>query len=195
MIVVAAALLAAFVALGVWLGTGGAVVALDAWVQAGMRPLRVRPVVLAFDWLTQMGTGGTGAAVALAASALLWAGGRGVLVVPLWACFVGAEATSWGAKFVFGRARPEFLAGVSVGSPSYPSAHATVSVAVYGFLALVVAAAVPGRATVLVVAGLWIGLIMFSRVLLSVHFLSDVVGGALVGTAWVLLCWRWAQSL
>lgn len=191
----AAVLLAAFVALGVWLGMGGAVVALDAWVQTGMRPLRVRPVVLAFGWLTQMGTGGTGAAVLLAASALLWAGGRGLLVVPLWACFVGAEATTWGAKFVFGRARPEFLPGITVGSPSFPSAHATVSVAVYGFLALVVAAAVPGRATVLAVAGLWIGLIMVSRVLLSVHYLSDVVGGALVGSAWVLLCWRWAQSL
>ena len=195
MILAAAALLAAFLGLGAWLGSGGAVVALDAWVQAGMKPLRVRPVVLAFDWLTQMGTGGAGAAVVLAASALLWAGGRGLLVAPLWACFVGAEATSWTAKFVFGRARPQFLEGITVGSPSYPSAHATVSVAVYGFLALVVAAAVPGRAAVLAVAGLWIGLIMFSRVLLSVHFLSDVVGGALVGGAWVLLCWRWAQSL
>lgn len=199
MIAWAAALLAGFVALGLWLRAGGAAVSLDRWVQAGFAPLRVRPVVLAFEWLTQAGTGGTGAAVVLAASALLWSAGRGLLVVPLWLCFVGAEATTWSAKFVFGRVRPAFLDGITAGSPSYPSAHATVSVSVYGFLALAAAEAVPasapGRTAVLVAAMAWVALICFSRLLLSLHYLSDVVGGALVGGAWVLLCWRWAASL
>ena len=196
MIAVAILMLAGFVAIGLLLQPGGAIVALDTWVQTGLKPLRVRPVVVAFDWLTQAGTGGTGVAVALAASALLWSAGRGLLVLPLWACFAGAEATSWSAKFVFNRVRPQFIEGITVGSPSFPSAHATVSVAVYGFVAVAVAAALPGRGgTVLLCAAALIALIMFSRLLLSVHYLSDVVGGALVGGAWVLLCWRWAQPL
>ena len=191
-----AALLGAFVLL-LWLvQSGGAMVTLDGVVQAGLAPLRARPVVLAFDWLTQAGTGGTGAAVALAASALLWSGGRGALVAPLWLAFVGAEATTWSVKFLTARARPPFLEGLTAASPSFPSAHATVSVAVYGFLALSVAAVAPDRwrLVVFAAAGALVGLIAFSRLVLSLHYFSDVLGGMMVGGFWLLLAWRWAQG-
>lgn len=191
----AAACLMGFGLLAWLVGGQGAVVVLDGLVQAGLRPLRVRPLLLAFNWLTQMGTGGTGAAVALAGSALMWAGGRGPLVLPFWLCFVGAEATCWSAKFLLGRVRPPFLEGITAGSPSFPSAHATVAVSVYGFLALAVMAGTGDRFWIPVAATLLIGLIMLSRLLLSLHYLSDVLGGMLVGAAWVLLCWRWVQAL
>ena len=177
----------------VWLVRGnGPVVVLDGLVQAGLAPLRVRPLLVAFDWLTQAGTGGTGAAVALAASALLWATGRGALGAGLWLAFIGAEATTWSTKFLTARARPPFIEGLTAASPSFPSAHATVSVAVYGFIALAVAAAAPERfrSEVFAAAAALILLIAFSRLLLSLHYFSDVVGGAIVGLFWLLLAWR-----
>lgn len=176
----------------------GPVVILDGLVQAGLAPLRTRAVLAGFDWLTQAGTGGTGAAVALVASGLLWSAGRGGLVGPLWLCFVGAEATTWSVKFLTARARPPFLEGLTAGSPSFPSAHATVSVAVYGFLALAIAGALPGvgpgRVWVFVGAGVLVGLIAFSRLVLSLHYMSDVVAGALVGVFWLVVAWRVAQG-
>ena len=196
MILIALLLFAAFAVLAWLVQSGGAVVVLDGLVQAGLAPLRTRPVLLAFDWLTQSGTGGTGAAVGAVASALLWSGGRGSLVAPFWLAFVGAEATTWSVKFLLARVRPPFLEGLTAGSPSFPSAHATVSITVYGFLALAVAAGAPERwrPEVLAVATVFVLLIGFSRLLLSLHYLSDVVGGFLIGGAWLLLAWRWVQA-
>lgn len=191
-----ALLLAAFAALAWLVQSGGLIVTLDGLVQSGLTPLRTRPMLLAFDWLTQFGTGGTGAAVSAAASALLWSAGRGALVGPLWLAFIGAEASTWSIKFLTARVRPPFLEGLSAGSPSFPSAHATVSIAVYGFLALATAAAAPERwrMEILAATALLILLISFSRLLLSLHYLSDVIGGLLIGAFWLLLAWRWAHQ-
>ena len=192
MIVAAALCAAAFVALLFLVRSGGPVVWFDGVVQAGLAPLRQRPLLLAFDWLTQAGTGATGAVVALVASGLLWSSGRGAMVAPVWLAFLGAEATTWPLKFITDRVRPPFLEGLTAASPSFPSAHATVSVSVFGFMALAIAAGAPERWRVWVyVAGVvFILLIMFSRLLLSLHYLSDIIGGALVGAFWVLIAWR-----
>ena len=195
MIAALAILAAAFAALLLLVRQGGLVVLLDGLVQAGLAPLRTRPMLVAFDWLTQSGTGGTGAAVALAASGLLWSSGRASLVGPLWLAFVGAEATTWSVKFLTARARPPFLEGLTAASPSFPSAHATVAVVVYGFVALSIAATAPERwrPEIFAAAAVLVVLIGFSRLLLSLHYLSDVVGGMVVGAFWLLLAWRLAR--
>ena len=189
-------LLGAFVAL-LWLvQLGGPVVVLDGMVQAGLASIRQRPVLMMFSWLTQAGTGATGAFVLLTASGLLWSSSRGALVLPMWAAFIGAEATTWSIKFLTARARPPFLEGLTAASPSFPSAHATVSIVVYGYLALVVVAGTPERfrPETLATAAVMIVLICFSRLVLSLHYLSDVVGGLLVGAFWLLAAWRWVHA-
>ena len=169
--------------------------ALDTWVNAALGPFRHPWGVAAFTWLTGMGTGATGVAVLLAACGLLAAGRRGWLAAPLALSFVGAEATTWLVKVLVGRARPAFLAGVSAASPSFPSAHATVSLSLYGFLGLAVAAALPGqRRRVLWAAAAAVGLIGFSRLYLSLHYLSDVAAGYAVAAGWLWGCWRWAGA-
>ncbi len=172
-----------------------AVQALDLWANGALAPLRHPWLVAAFEWLTGMGTGATGFAVALAAAGLLAAGGRGWLVAPLWLTLAGAEAATWAAKFLVGRARPAFLEGVSAASPSFPSAHATVAVALYGFLGLAVASGWPERrrAVLLAAAGA-VGLIGFSRLFLSLHYLSDVLAGYAVGGLALWLGWHWAKA-
>jgi membrane-associated phospholipid phosphatase len=176
--------------------TGGALVLLDGMVNAGLAPWRTRAPLAAFAWLTQVGTGAAGAAIALTASGLLWSGGRLALVGPLWLTFIGAQVTTWSLKFVTARVRPPFLEGVTAGSPSFPSAHATVSVAIYGFLALAIAQGLPeqARAWVFGAAGLLIALICFSRLFLSLHYLTDVLAGGVVAAAWLVLGWRLARG-
>ena len=105
---------------------------------------------------------------------------------------VGAEVLTIGLKAGIGRERPFFANPLArETSPSFPSGHATVSLAVYGALAYValrhlgntVAGWVAlGGAVVLVVS------IGFSRLYLGVHFLSDVLAGFSAGLAWLVLC-------
>ena len=182
---------AAFGALLWQVMAGGTLVVLDGRVNAWLLPLRHRGLLIAFGWLTGAGEGVTAAAVGVSASGLLWAGGRAGLVMPFWVTLIGAEATTWSVKFLVARVRPPFLEGVTAASPSFPSAHATVSLAVYGFLALAVADGVAPehRTAVFAAAALLILLIMFSRVFLSVHYLSDVLGGAVVAAFWLVIGW------
>lgn len=187
--------LAAVFAVVTWLvQSGGPLVAFDGAVNAALRPLRVPLVVSGFAWLTQVGTGAAGAAIALVSSGLFWSGGRAQMVGPLWLGLLGAQATTWSCKFVTARVRPPFMEGVTAASPSFPSAHATVATVLYGFLALAIADGLPpeARGLVYAVAGLLIGLIAFSRLLLSLHYFSDVLAGGVVGLAWLLLAWRLA---
>jgi len=84
--------------------------------------------------------------------------------------------------------RPPLLDSAQM-SYAFPSAHASLSVAVFGFLAVIVARELRSNwhwvpysmAVVMVVA------IGFSRLYLGVHWLSDVLAGWSLGLAWVAL--------
>ena len=184
-----AALLAALT--GAVLRAPGAVTALDDAASAFLAPYRAPWLLTAFLWLTTLGTGAALFGVAVTATGFLWAAQRRVLILPLWVMFAGAQATVWTGKYVVGRARPAFLDGVaSAASPSFPSAHATGSAAVLGFVAYAVAGGLPGRRErfeVVFWAVVLVALIGFSRVFLGVHFAADVAGGFLAGGSWLLL--------
>ena len=83
--------------------TGGPLVALDGLINASLLPLRTPPIIAGFAWLTQIGTGAAGSAMALVTSGLLWSSGRTAVVGPLWMTFLGAEATTWSLKFITAR--------------------------------------------------------------------------------------------
>lgn len=73
--------------------------------------------------------------------------------------------------------------------PSFPSGHATISTALYGFCALLIARELSGTRRWLpyLCAGLLIVPIAFSRLYLGAHWLSDVLGGLTLGMAWTAL--------
>lgn len=91
-------------------------------------------------------------------------------------------------KVTLQQARPEPLyAGWN--AFSFPSSHTTVSVALYGFLAVLIGREVGTRwriTTVLAVV-LLVSSIAFSRLYLGAHWLSDVAGGFAFGVAWIAL--------
>ena len=94
-------------------------------------------------------------------------------------------------KIAVGRQRPTFEEPLATAHGlSFPSGHAMNSVVVLGALLLVFLPAVrPARRTAVVVATvLLILLIGFSRIALGVHYLTDVVAGFVLGSAWLAAC-------
>lgn len=96
-------------------------------------------------------------------------------------CFVASAGAVQILKHLFGRARPDDMIVVS-DFGSFPSGH-TANAAT---IALVVWVLYP-RMWTAIVGALWIVAMALSRTFLSVHWATDTLGGALVGSAVVLL--------
>ncbi len=101
---------------------------------------------------------------------------------------VGANALSAITKLLVDRPRP-VDALVHESSASYPSGHAMVSGAAIGIgLAVIVGVIWPNRHRLFLGVGIAYAVVMaWSRTYLLVHWLTDVVGGLLFGTAIVLI--------
>ena len=93
-------------------------------------------------------------------------------------------------KNVVERVRPELNPVAETLGPSFPSGHSSWSAAFFAAAALLLARGRGHRARV-VLAGLAAGLavaIASTRVLLGVHWLTDVIAGLALGWAWFAVC-------
>jgi undecaprenyl-diphosphatase len=94
-------------------------------------------------------------------------------------------------KVAFHRPRPELVHLVQVSGYSFPSGHAMISVAFYGFLAYLIWLNYrPSPLRTLASLGL-LGLavlIGLSRIYLGVHYPSDVLAGFAAGGFWLISC-------
>lgn len=113
--------------------------------------------------------------------------------------YVGAEVLNALLKLVFQRPRPTFTNPIVViPHYSFPSGHAMVSLVVFGMLAYLLVLRVHNRyAQILIVfaAALLVVLVGISRMYLGVHYFSDVVGGYLAGSVWLIACITAAETL
>ncbi|CAN5678811.1 phosphatase PAP2 family protein [soil metagenome] len=172
--------------------TGDPIVRLDQWVADGLHDRRSAPITALMSIITTLGTAWVLVPIAAVAAAYLLRRGlrREAFLVAL--AIVGAELLTLGFKAGFERQRPFFPDPVATESSfSFPSGHATVSVAVFGALAYIAAARLhrlAARRAVLVAVAAFVLLIGFSRLYLGVHFLSDVLAGFSAGFAWLVLC-------
>jgi len=109
-------------------------------------------------------------------------------VVVLAAALLGFAADNF-TKTMVARARPDVAdAAFAVATYSYPSGHAAFSALVFLMLAFVFAAERPDeRRYAVVVACVFAGLVGASRVLLGVHWASDVAGGWMLGAGGALV--------
>lgn len=96
-------------------------------------------------------------------------------IIPLWLSFVSAGAIGYIIKIMVQRQRPteEFLALVNTSS-SFPSLHAATAFSVIPLLALVY----PQYAKYFIIFGILIGI---TRMYFGLHYLSDIIGGILLG--------------
>lgn len=144
----------------------------------------------AWLWITTMAGGASVTVVMTAVSLMLLRAGTPRIVLAQWGGFLLARLVTQGLKLALARARPPLdeldlmLAGAT--NYAFPSGHATSAIYVYGFIALLmVRSGLPRGGAIASVLGLClvIAVIALSRVVLGVHFASDVLGGLLSGGA------------
>lgn len=124
----------------------------------------------------------------LVAAALLARSGRPRLAVFLLAVRLGAQLISSGLKLAVDRARPVFDEPVDTAlGAAFPSGHTLAAAAVWTAVALLLLPRVRTAPVVAVTAAVVIA-VAASRVLLGVHYLSDVVAGVLLGVGWTAVC-------
>ena len=103
----------------------------------------------------------------------------------------------WLAAMGFGVALTALLEAV-ISMPPPPTAHGgfgfpsmtvTMTTITFGFFAVLIARELPGRSRVwpYLVSGVVGGAMGFARIYLGAHWLSDVVGGMLLGIVWLLV--------
>lgn len=112
------------------------------------------------------------------------------LLLFLFAVFAGDKLVTNGIKYLVDRARPTLNPIAETFGPSFPSGHSSTAASFYAALALILARRRTARVRALLAgsAGGIAVAVASSRVLLDVHWLSDVIAGVLVGWAWFALC-------
>jgi undecaprenyl-diphosphatase len=127
---------------------------------------------------------------------LLWRDGRGRFGLSLLLVMLIGRGLSEVQKYSIARARPDLEPHlVVVKTSSFPSGHATSSMIFYLTVALALAAGTRWQRPLAAAAVLLSLLIGLSRVMLGVHWPSDVVGGWSFGLLWVLLTLKPAERL
>ncbi|MEK9129870.1 MAG: phosphatase PAP2 family protein [Patescibacteria group bacterium] len=119
-------------------------------------------------------------------------------ILSLWITLIGSGIFSSIGKLIFHRLRPDTAFYIE-DSFSFPSGHATIAIAFYGFVIFFLCQMIKKREYKICI--LFLGLILifaigFSRLYLGVHFLSDVCAGYFLGAFWLfvgIIILKWLQ--
>ncbi len=142
-----------------------------------------------FLWVTLFGKWQIIIIFTLAIVIILWWWRKRIYIAPLFLAVIGTGFFTWFGKLALHRPRPE-VAIYTEQSFSFPSGHAAIAIAFYGFiLYLLVRNTGKWKAKVnsFFIVFILVFLIGFSRLYLGVHYLSDVWGGYLVGMLWLIV--------
>jgi membrane-associated phospholipid phosphatase len=102
----------------------------------------------------------------------------------------GMELAQLGVKDLVGRVRPTLDPAAARLGPSFPSGHSATAAAFYAAAALIIGRGLrrPARHVLIAAAIATAVAVAGSRVLLDLHWLSDVIGGLALGWAWFAIC-------
>lgn len=189
--VVAAFALVAFFELAEEIGLGEDLARFDLALSEALARHLSTDVLRVMTWITHLGDRNFLISIGAIVATVLFLKRERLLA---WAWVI---ATSSGGllnsllKAIFARTRPIHEHGlVSEDGWSFPSGHASGSMLIYGLLGYLAVrlAPKPWRLPAAVVAVTLIVFVGSSRVLLQVHYLSDVLAGYASAAAWASLC-------
>jgi membrane-associated phospholipid phosphatase len=178
---------------------GGGLISRDELVLTWFVDHRTERSITAARWVSTVGGFPSLCIMGVVLGLWLWSRRTGPMlaVAPLISLLVGGLAAAL-FKAVFGRERPPVvLHATTVGVASFPSAHAADAAAFFVAASMTLALAVVRRrwvkVVVISVGAALAGIVGLSRLVLAVHWLSDVVAGWALGTAVattvVMLAW------
>lgn len=134
-------------------------------------------------WITYLGKALTIVMVVFGVSIILYILNRRIYLLPLWFMAGSVTLLTFAGKFLFHRARPEYPIYQEI-SYSFPSAHASIAIGLYGYLAYIMICQKKSweqKVNIVYLTTILIFLIGFSRIYLGVHYTSDILSGYLLG--------------
>ena len=150
-----------------------------------------------FYWVTLLGNWQIIVSFGVVLSIIFFILRKKVYILALWIAIFGTQLFDTLGKITFNRPRP--ISAIFIeNTTSFPSGHAAIVVAFYGFISYVILRTREGRRkkiNVLIISFGIIFLIGFSRMYLGLHYLSDVIGGYLLGALWLIIAisiYEWA---
>lgn len=182
-------LLAAFAAIADSWASEATLYRIDRGVNEALRVAFGPRTIRAMQVLTHYGDFVTVATISLFIGIFLYRNGHRRRILTLVLVTPVGGLVLWGLKFLFGRARPEAQNLTWAVGESFPSGHAFISAAFYGYLIILTWRIVrndAARLAVTLLLSLIIVIVGMSRIILSVHWVSDVMGGIVIGLAWLV---------
>jgi membrane protein DedA with SNARE-associated domain/membrane-associated phospholipid phosphatase len=169
--------------------TSDPIIAADIRIASLAAVFRTDTLTNIFTWITLLGKSQVALGFIALSVAFLWLWRKNYYILGLIIAVFGSETFTYLGKLTFHRPRPE-LAVYAEHSFSFPSGHATIAVAFYGFVGFLISRFAQNWnkkvniffATIFVIIA-----IGFSRVYLGEHYISDVWSGYLVGGMWLII--------
>jgi len=177
--------------------TSDPIVALDIRMANLFLLFRTGALTNFFTWVTVLGKSQVIVFFIVITAALLLLWRKKYYILPLATSAAGSAAFTSLGKLAFHRPRPA-MAIYAENSFSFPSGHATIAIAFYGFAAYLLMRFTPGwnrKVNIFFAAVLIILAIGFSRIYLGVHYISDVWSGYLVGSLWLIIAIAFSEWL
>lgn len=164
-------------------------ISLDKQINIAIPALRSAWLTKIFYYLTLLGNWPIAAIAVILFSAILWFKNGKKYLFPFYLVVVGSSLSGQIIKLIFHRFRP-VAEMIKENTYSFPSGHATLAVALYGFITYFLwhrTLKSKNKTLILVFGAILILLIGFSRIYLGVHYLSDVLAGYLLGSTWLII--------
>ena len=167
--------------------TSDTIVAMDYFASQQMSMLSESPIVKFFILITSFASTATTCLIVFLTCVLCWVTRQRYILIGLLVAVLGSTIFTFLSKLLFQRDRPVDIL-LFEHTDSFPSGHATITVALYGFLAYLAirfSRTFSQQVRIVVMTVFFSILVVLSRIVLNEHYLSDVLGGYLVGALWL----------
>ncbi|MBR2757450.1 MAG: phosphatase PAP2 family protein [Exiguobacterium sp.] len=160
----------------------GAVDQMNTFVYEWLQPLPDR----VFAYVTELGSAQVIVGLSILGSLFWYWRGNRIEAWRLALVGIGTLLFTQVLKLVYGIDRPLIDASLDATTYSFPSGHASGSLALYGLIAYVLYRKKQSRVVIFILLCLVLA-VSLSRVILNVHYFSDVLGGWLVALTMIAL--------